>query len=158
MPTEPDSRHPDGPLWLRRQAKAGSKLTVAEAWSAPYVESGVMTMTTFSELCARIEIEDMSFEACYLLYLLVPSPEDIMTVCKSQTALQRAVEGLGCARQQLAATPRSRRSAGNPARPACSRWQVPLGVGRDCEAAGEEGEHGAHLRRPRVPAVLPLDV
>ena len=72
------------------------KLTVADAWSAPYVESGVMSQTGFGELCARIELAEMSFEACYLMYLLVPDVEDVMTVCSSQSALQKAVEGLGC--------------------------------------------------------------
>lgn len=121
----------------------GSKMTVAEAWSAPYVsatpcrarsrsaqrarartrssplssmeqagsapalrapllsprrqvEEGSMSQRGFSELCGRIGIEEMSFEACYLMYLLVPDVEDVMTVCRSQSALQKAVEGLGC--------------------------------------------------------------
>lgn len=114
-------------------------MTVAEAWSAPYVsatprlahprsvprprarlrsrphsrqsnpggprlyfpapaqvEKGLMSQGGFSELCGRIGVEEMSFEACYLMYLLVPDVEDVMTVCSSQSALQKAVEGLGC--------------------------------------------------------------
>ena len=73
----------------------GGKLTVADAWVAPYVEKGVMTQTGFSELCSRIAVEEMSFEACYLMYLLIPSVEDVMTVCKSKADLQRTVEQLG---------------------------------------------------------------
>ena len=55
-----------------------------------------MSQGGFSELCGRIGVEEMSFEACYLMYLLVPDVEDVMTVCSSQSALQKAVEGLGC--------------------------------------------------------------
>ena len=55
-----------------------------------------MSQRGFSELCGRIGVEEMSFEACYLMYLLVPDVEDVMTVCRSQSALQKAVEGLGC--------------------------------------------------------------
>lgn len=60
------------------------------------VEKGSMSQGGFSELCGRIGVEEMSFEACYLMYLLVPDVEDVMTVCRSQSALQKAVEGLGC--------------------------------------------------------------
>ena len=55
-----------------------------------------MSQGGFSELCGRIGVEEMSFEACYLMYLLVPDVEDVMTVCRSQSALQKTVEGLGC--------------------------------------------------------------
>jgi len=94
-PAEPEPTEPD-PSPATSKAKPGGKLTVADAWSAPYVESGVMSQTGFGELCARIELAEMSFEACYLMYLLIPSVEDVMTVCNSQTTLQRTVEKLGC--------------------------------------------------------------
>lgn len=93
-PTEPE---PAQPSRSPQTSKAmGSKMTVAEAWSAPYVEKGSMSQGGFSELCGRIGVEEMSFEACYLMYLLVPDVEDVMTVCRSQSALQKTVEGLGC--------------------------------------------------------------
>tara|TARA_B110001452_G_C15124528_1_gene391908 strand:- start:42 stop:680 length:639 start_codon:yes stop_codon:yes gene_type:complete len=69
---------------------------VADAWTAPYVEKGAISQGGFSELCTRIELEEMSFEACYLMYLLIPSVEDVMTVCKSKADLQHAVDRLGC--------------------------------------------------------------
>jgi len=95
LPTEPAP--PAQPSRSPQTSKAkGSKMTVAEAWSAPYVEKGLMSQGGFSELCGRIGVEEMSFEACYLMYLLVPDVEDVMTVCSSQSALQKAVEGLGC--------------------------------------------------------------
>jgi len=78
------------------KAKAGGKLSVADAWTAPYVEKGAISQGGFSELCTRIELEEMSFEACYLMYLLIPSVEDVMTVCKSKADLQHAVDRLGC--------------------------------------------------------------
>jgi hypothetical protein len=114
-PTEPEP--PAQPSRSPQTSKAkGSKMTVAEAWSAPYVENGLMSQGGFSELCGRIGVEEMSFEACYLMYLLVPDVEDVMTVCSSQSALQ---------------------GSRGP--------RLSLGVGLSTEAAIEEGGDGGVL-------------
>ena len=86
----------------RARTRSSPLPSIEQAGSAPLraprrqVEKGSMSQGGFSELCGRIGVEEMSFEACYLMYLLVPDVEDVMTVCRSQSALQKTVEGLGC--------------------------------------------------------------
>jgi len=70
--------------------------SASDVWSnKDYVEQGVMTQSGFSNLCGCLGIEEMSFEACYLMYSLCPAIEDVMTVCSSKSAFQRAVDSFG---------------------------------------------------------------
>jgi len=92
----PEAEEPVESPATSKAVEKGGKFTVADAWTAAYLSNGVMTQEGFSEVCGRIQVEEMSFEACYLMYLLMPSTEDAMVVCKSKADLQRGVEQLGC--------------------------------------------------------------
>jgi len=76
---------------------AKSLLSVADIWaSAEFIEGGVLSQTGFAALCDKLKVEQMSFEAVYLLFTLSPEIEDVMVVCASKVAFQRGIECLGC--------------------------------------------------------------
>ena len=78
-----------------RPAPQGA-LTAADVWSSDeFVQDGVMTQEGFAALCDRLDVEQMSFDACFLLHVLCPEIRDAMVVCTNQVALERGLGALG---------------------------------------------------------------
>ena len=59
-----------------------------------------MTQEGFAALCDQLSLEEMSFEAIYLTFLLgglqTGPVEDVMCVCPSRMMMQRTLDALGC--------------------------------------------------------------
>ena len=58
-----------------------------------------MDQEGFAEFIGALGIEEMSFEAIYLIFKMSPSSQtvdDVMTVCADKKSLQGAMDGLGC--------------------------------------------------------------
>ena len=55
-----------------------------------------MSQAGFAALCDKIQVEQMSFEAVFLMFTLSPEIDDVMVVCASKAAFQRGIECLGC--------------------------------------------------------------
>ena len=71
-------------------------LTSAAVWSSDtYVHDGKMTQEGFAALCEKLQLEQMSFEACFFLHVLCPEIADAMVVCTSKAALDRGLAALG---------------------------------------------------------------
>jgi len=88
---------PDPPEEPTTSVGTKSTLTVTEVWqSSEFVQGGAMTQGGFAALCDKLQVEQMSFEAFYLIYTLSPEITDVMVVCSSKTAFQRGVDSLGC--------------------------------------------------------------
>ena len=81
------------------RARRQGALTAVEVWSSEeFVQDGMMTQEGFAALCDRLDIEQMSFDACFLLHVLCPEIRDVMVVCSTKAALDRGLGALGCAR------------------------------------------------------------
>jgi len=79
------------------QAAAPKAMSVASVWSnSQYVEDGAMKQEGFAHFCSTLGIEELSFDACYLIHLLCPTVDDVMVVCSSKSMFQRAMDSLGC--------------------------------------------------------------
>ena len=81
-------------------AQVGQRgMSVADVWGNPqYVPGGSMTQESFAALCHALNLEQMSFASMYLCYLFggsSQSVEDVMVVCTSKGAMQRALDALG---------------------------------------------------------------
>ena len=83
-----------------KKEKALASKSVTEAWNtSTYVSDGVMGQEGFGEFIGALGIEEMSFEAIYLIFKMSPSTTEVtdaMIVCDSKKSLQGAMDGLGC--------------------------------------------------------------
>ena len=85
----------------------------AALWAnAEFVEGGAMGQAGFAAFCTHIGLEELSFEACYLMHLLTPKIDDVMVVCPSEEGFRAVVERrLRCARPaDVAAKLRAKRA------------------------------------------------
>ena len=71
-----------------------------------------MGQAGFAAFCTHIGLEELSFEACYLMHLLTPKIDDVMVVCPSEEGFRAVVERrLRCARPaDVAAKLRAKRA------------------------------------------------
>jgi hypothetical protein len=125
-----------------------------------YVSEGKMTQEGFSSFIGELGIEEMSFEAIYLIFKLAPNSQavdDVMIVCAAKQSMQSAMDSLGCARlapacaARISRPPRVARACA-PLSPSCAPLATVRASHRICLLRADAGRAP---RRACVRAVVP---